>query len=61
MKDYAMFLKDLGDENEIVFTKGRVYEILDENKEHYFIQIKPRTNQVSQIPKSLAGELYTIL
>lgn len=60
MGDYATFLKDLSDvDGVVVFEKDRSYKILDENKEDYFIQMKPRTNQVSQIPKSLEGELFT--
>lgn len=60
MEDYATFLQDLSDDDGVVFEKGKKYEILDENKEFYYIQIKPRTNQVSQIPKNLEGKLFKV-
>ena len=60
MKDYAMFLKDLSDVNGVVFKKNHNYEILDEDQEYLYVQMKPKTNQVSQIPKELEGELFTI-
>ena len=60
MSDYATFLKDVKDGEKVVFEKDKKYEILDENKDYYFIQLKPKTNQVSQIPKSLEGNMFSI-
>ncbi len=62
MKDEVMFLNDLVDhELDVNFRKGKQYEILDENKEFLFIQSKPNTNEVCQIPKTEIGKLIVMV
>jgi hypothetical protein len=58
VRDYVLFLKDVDEDGEVVFKKGEKYEVLDENKDSYFIQRIPQTNQVSQFDKKYEGKWF---
>lgn len=61
MDDYVKFLKDINEEDQIVFQRGKKYKILDENKDSYFIQRKKNTNEVTQFDKQLEGNLFVLM
>lgn len=59
--DKVIFTKDLflaDDHSNVVFKKGREYEILSEDKDSIYVNSKPKTNECSQIPRSEEGNLF---
>ncbi|MCK1999965.1 hypothetical protein MZM54_01030 [[Brevibacterium] frigoritolerans] len=59
--DLVVFSKDLflcGENDNVVFKKGKEYEILSEDKDFIYVNSKPKTNECSQIPKDEEGHLF---
>lgn len=44
--------------SDIVFEKGKEYEILSEDKEFIYVNSKPNTNECSKIPKKEEGFIF---
>ena len=59
--DEVTFYKDLvlcGEHENVIFKKGRKYEVLSEDKDFIFVNSKPKTNECSKILKDEEGHLF---
>lgn len=59
--DAVIFYKDLflcGEHDNIVFKKGREYEVMSEDEDFIYVNSKPKTNECSMIPKVEEGNLF---
>ncbi|MCP1159354.1 hypothetical protein [Bacillus infantis] len=59
MEDKVVFLEDIySSDNVVVFSKGKEYEVLNEDKTSYYIQLEKNTNKATKFSKKFENRLY---